>query len=157
MLKYGAALELHAPPRVLEARTALFFTPPPHPLLLASASPLIGNEFWQFRRARLNTTSGVTAKIKNKKKEGNDAVAVHDFFFALRCATRGEIRRCFREATLCHRKISYTRETKRQATIKRAIVPRSCTLSFSSHVIQQTACKRFMKRYVVPKHTNYFG
>lgn len=39
MLKYGAALELHAPPRVLEARIALFFTPAslPSPCLRVSS------------------------------------------------------------------------------------------------------------------------
>jgi len=74
MLKYGAALELHAPPRVLDVRTTLFFTRPPLPrhasvpLLPAYTSPPIGNEFWQFCRARLNTMGGVTTGIKNKKR-----------------------------------------------------------------------------------------
>lgn len=71
MLKYGAALELHAPPRVLETRTALsVLLPSPSALFLSSLSPafpLIENEFWQFRWARLNAMDGMTAGIKNKK------------------------------------------------------------------------------------------
>lgn len=61
-----------APACIRNADHSLFFIPHPSPslslLLSARTSPLIGNKFWQFRRARLNTMGGMTAGIKIKKK-----------------------------------------------------------------------------------------
>lgn len=61
MLKYGAASELHAPPRVLE--------PPNHfhpSLPLSCRAALIADGFWQVHFARLNAE-------RNGKKLGNVA------------------------------------------------------------------------------------
>lgn len=59
MLKYGAASELHAPPRVLESHQPLSSLPP--------SPALIGNGFWQVRFARLNIKQN-GKKMKNVSK-----------------------------------------------------------------------------------------
>lgn len=83
-------------------------------------------------------------------------------FFALRRATRGGIRRCFREMTLCHRKMSYryTRDSRLHNRASDRVRPFPPPLLVPAHCRmlsnKQTASEKTYCIDKIPEYKNYF-